>query len=226
MLIIIIIVISICYLSLVSLVVLSFDDHCHQCFRNPFFASQLRREQRTADLKQLPHRDMREVESLNEDSLPTSLDERDRIGVASRHWQIGSTSCQAIVDAALSGIHPEPQQIVLVDLFMRQGEMAEAFTRLKAGRSNVHYCGFAENQDEINFVEVFLQDQLAEMYESGVPTPTGAKIEQEMSGDLMEPMPPHPRMNILASCCCHSAIFVFQFLAPIENRPAVCITCF
>ena len=142
---------------------------------------------------------MREVEALGDDSLHTSLDERDRVSLASKHWQIGSTSCQAVIDAALTGAQPDPAQVILVDLFMRQGEMAEAFCRLKPGRPNMQYLGFAESQDEINYVEVHLQDMLAEMYEAGVPTPTGAKIEQEMAADLMEPMPPHPRLNTLAA---------------------------
>lgn len=29
--------------------------------------------------------------------------------------------------------------------------------------------------------------------------PTGDKAEQSMSSDLMEPMPPHPRLNVLAA---------------------------
>ena len=36
--------------------------------------------------------------------------------------------------------------------------MAEAFCRLKPGRPNMQYLGFAESQDEINYVEVHLQD--------------------------------------------------------------------
>ena len=84
-----------------------------------------------------------------------------------------------------------------MDLFVRNGDFTEAFCQVKSGRSNIHYLGCCESQDEIMYVEAYLKETLAQSYENGQPTPTGEKIEQDMSEDLKEKPPPHPRLNLL-----------------------------
>ena len=167
--------------------------------KNPWFACDLRRDQRTPEVKQLPAKDMREVESMSDDALPTSVDVRDSVHGAAKYWQIGSSACQTLLTSALTGVTPEPQAVLILDLFVRNGDFTEAFCKLKAGRSNVHYLGFCENQDEVLYVEAYLKETLAQCYESGQPTPTGEKIEQDMNEDMKEKPPPHPRLNLLAA---------------------------
>ncbi|CAK9018185.1 Uncharacterized protein SCF082_LOCUS13970 [Durusdinium trenchii] len=121
-----------------------------------WFQCDLRKDQRTPEVKQMPAKEMREVESVCEDD-----------------------------------------GILVMDLFVRNGDFTEAFCQVKSGRSNIHYLGFCESQDEIMYVEAYLKETLAQSYENGQPTPTGEKIEQDMSEDLKEKPPPHPRLNLL-----------------------------
>ena len=145
-------------------------------------------------------KEMREIEALNEDSVPLSIDDRERVSAANRYFQIGSGACSALLDSALNGTSPEPRQVILLDLFVHTGDMLEAFAKMRAGRGNIHYCGFCESQEEVIYLEAMLKDLLAEGYESGTPTPTGEKIEQSMALDLSESAPPHPRLNIMVTC--------------------------
>ena len=153
---------------------------------------------------------------MTEDSLPSSLDDRERVSTASKYWQLGPPACSSLLDGALTGVNPEPRAIIMVDLFVRCGEMTEAFVQKRMGKSNFHYIGMCETQEEILYVQNFLQEFLAESYETGSPTPTGEKIEQTMSQDLMEPMPPHPRLNLLVPgpghCFDSDLFFSFFFI--------------
>lgn len=165
-------------------------------------------DQKTPEIRQLASKEMREVEILADDSLPLSLDDRDRVGLASKSWQIGAAACQAILEGITTGLNPEPPAIVIVDLFARNGDMAEAFCKFRLGRSNAFYFGFTESQDELTYIHSRLKDSLAESYEGGAPTPTGEKVEQSISADLVESLPPKPRMNVLVT-------WLFQFLVRI-----------
>lgn len=84
----------------------------------------------------------------------------------------------------------------------------EAFCKFRLGRSNAFYFGFTESQDELTYIHSHLKDSLAESYEGGAPTPTGEKVEQSISADLVESLPPKPRMNVLVT-------WLFQFLVRI-----------
>lgn len=63
-------------------------------------------------------KEMREIEALNEDSVPLSIDDRERVSAANRYFQIGSGACSALLDSALNGTSPEPRQVILLDLFV------------------------------------------------------------------------------------------------------------
>ena len=167
--------------------------------RNPWFASELRKTQRTPEVKQLLTKDMKEIESLAEDAPPLSVDDRDRISAANRYFQVGASACQSLLDSAVTGVNPEPSQIILVDLFSRTGDMLEAFGKMRTGRSNIHYIGFCESAEEVAFLESMMTEQLAEQYESGSPMPNGDRVAQQMSVDLIEAAPPQPRLNICAT---------------------------
>ena len=147
----------------------------------------------------LPAKDMREVEILTETALPASYDDGERISAAGKAWQIGQSACSSLLEAATAGLQPAPVFTLLVDLFVRTGDMAEAFVKLRQAKGNFCYVGFCETQDEETYVEAFLREALAELYEGGPPMPSGDKVEQSMNSDLMEPMPPHPRLNALAT---------------------------
>ena len=80
------------------------------------------------------------------------------------------------------------------------------------------YVGFCETQDEETYVQAYLRDALAEPYETGAPMPNGERAEQSMSQDLMEPMPAHPRMNVLATCH-HLSVRLSLRIAIISETP-------
>jgi len=167
--------------------------------KNPFFHCQLRKDQRTAEVKQVPAREMREVECVDESALPSSTNASDvPITGASKYWQIGSLACQELLSSSLTGVSPEPAAVIVIDVFPRNGDMTEAFCKAKSSlRTSLHYICFAESQDEGTYIETYLREILAQSYENGMPTATGEKIEQTMSADLTEALPPTPRLNLL-----------------------------
>ena len=100
-------------------------------------------------MKQMPAKDMREVESVCEDAVPTSMDVRDGVTGAAKYWQVGTNACHSLLTSALTGVTPDPAGIFVMDLFVRNGDFTEAFCSMKTDRSNIHHPGFCESQDEI-----------------------------------------------------------------------------
>ena len=165
---------------------------------SPFWSCDLRRMQQvTTD--QLPARAMGEVENLSEDSLPDSTDATMSSNGASKYWQIGAGACDALLSATLTGLSPQPLGTMVIDLFVRPGEFAEAFLQQRANRPNTFFMGFCENQTEVTWVETVLKSSLADSYLSGAVMPGGERIPEKMPEDLADPMPPQPRLNLLAS---------------------------
>ena len=164
---------------------------------SPFWSCDLRRLQQVTTV-QLPARGMREVENMSEDSLPESTDCRFSYG-ASKYWQIGAGACDALLSATLSGLSPEPAETMIIDLFVRTGEFAEAFLKQRPNRPKTFFIGFCENQTEVTWVETVLKSSLADSYLSGAVMPGGEKIPTQMPEDLADPMPAQPRLNLLAT---------------------------
>ncbi|CAK9028727.1 unnamed protein product [Durusdinium trenchii] len=107
--------------------------------KNPWFSCDLRKTQRTVEQKQLAAKEMREVECVAEDSLPTTTDTRDILHGAPKYWQVGSTACSAVLTSAFTGVQPEPGATLVLDLYPRNGDMCEAFCDLRSHRNNVQY---------------------------------------------------------------------------------------
>lgn len=68
--------------------------------------------------------------------------------------------------------------------------MLEAFAKMRAGRGNIHYCGFCESQEEVIYLEAMLKDLLAEGYESGTPTQLGKKLSNPWLWTLVNQLHP------------------------------------
>ena len=168
--------------------------------KNPWFSCDLRKTQRTVEQKQLAAKEMREVECVAEDSLPTTTDTRDILHGAPKYWQVGSTACSAVLTSAFTGVQPEPGATLVLDLYPRNGDMCEAFCDLRSHRNNVQYIALCESQDEALYIENYMKESLSQAYEAGKSTPNGEKIEQKMSDDLVEATPPAPNMNLLVTC--------------------------
>ncbi|CAE7298363.1 unnamed protein product [Symbiodinium sp. CCMP2592] len=165
---------------------------------SPFWNCDLRKTQQiTTD--QLPARAMREPENLSEDSLPESTDVRSASSGASKYWQIGPGACDAMLSATLTNLSPQPLGTLIVDLYVRTGEFAEAFLKQRANRPNTFFIGFCESQTEGTWVETVLKSSLTDSYLAGAVMPGGDKVPEKMPEDLCDPLPPQPRLNLLAS---------------------------
>ena len=100
--------------------------------------------------------------------------------------------------AILTGQASTPATLV-IDLFTRTGEFAEAFLKQRKNRSHTFFLGFCESQTEATYVETVLRSTLAEGYLAGGPMPAGDSIPCKVPEDILEAIPATPAMNLLVA---------------------------
>ena len=162
-----------------------------------FWSCNLRKDQ-FVTCEQSCSKTMREVENMSEDALPATTDDRMASAGASKYWQIGPSACENVLDAILTGQASTPATL-LIDLFTRTGEFAEAFMKQRKNRSHTFFLGFCESQTEATYVESVLRSTLAEGYLAGGPMPAGDFIPSKVPEDILEAMPAAPAMNLLVA---------------------------
>lgn len=168
--------------------------------QNVFWSSELRKKQRTDEVQQLHSRDMREIENLDEEALPTSTDSRENIRGAAKFAQIGASACEAVLNGVLTGAQYETigTGLLLIDLHVLTGDMLEAFIAVRKNYPHTFCIGFCEDQNQVSFIERIMKERLVEAFINGAPMPNGEKVETKMTEDLIDPLPEVPRLNVLA----------------------------
>ena len=168
--------------------------------KNMFYHSDLRKLRRTEEVAQLNPSSMKEVEDLSADALPPSTDSRIGVAGAQKYAQLGCSGVEALLAGVMSGVNFErTNALVMIDLHASVGDAVKAFCN-KRGLfgTSFFYIGFCENQTELDWLQTEMLEVVTTKLQDGVLNlPFGDKVDKTMSEDLLEPLPPLPRMNKL-----------------------------
>ena len=121
--------------------------------KNVWFNCEIRQTQRTTEVAQLSPKLTREVENMSEDALPLSTDSREQLAGAVKYWQVGAAACKAVINGVMTNSQPETigPATLFLDLFVRNGEFAEAWAKQRPLRPGTFFLGFVEDQTEATY---------------------------------------------------------------------------
>ena len=159
--------------------------------KNMFWDCELCKRRRTDEIPQLEGKQMREIEDLASDALPTSTDSRDaKVHGAAKASQLGVNACEKVLQGIMIGPNwKNVRGCFLVDLWVKVGDMLDAFLNSRSGwKVNAYYIGLCENQTELAWVMNATETKLAEEFEAMKQLPTGEVLEDNMNPDLLEPI--------------------------------------
>jgi hypothetical protein len=169
-----------------------------------WFQCKLRKTRRTEEVKQLAAKNMKETEDLSADALPPSIDpSQSRVQGGHKYCQLGIPAWQAVLAGVFEGISLADIPAVLVlDLYPRVGDLSFAFCKHRnlQNSTSLFYFGVCEDQREADWITASLKEDLVENYVSGsAALPKNQKITKDLPADLIEPLPPLPKMNVLVA---------------------------
>ena len=168
--------------------------------KTPWWSCSLRKTRRTDPVRQVPAKELKEIEDLGRDALPASTWTRDAVvHGAPKYCQIGAPGFEALLDGLLTGpdLSATPA-VIFVDLYSRVGDGFEAVVK-KRNNFNVplFYFGVAEDGKEKEWLEKSQQDALIEKVLDGSFKISGLQLSSEVSPDLLPSVPPKPQLNLL-----------------------------
>lgn len=168
--------------------------------KTPWWSCSLRKSRRTDPVRQVPAKELKEIEDLGRDALPASTWTRDsNVHGAPKCCQIGTAGFEALLDGLLTGpdLSATPA-VIFVDLYSRVGDGFEAVVK-KRNNFNVplFYFGVAEDGKEKEWLEKSQQDALFEKVMDGSFKINGLQLSAEVSPDLSPAVPPKPKLNLL-----------------------------
>ena len=171
--------------------------------KSMWFSCKLRKSRRTDEIKQLAPKNMKEIEDLSADALPPSIDlSTSRVQGAGKYSQLGAAAWHAVLGSTLENVSlSEAPAVIVLDLYPRVGDLAEAFCKQRSlynSTTSLFYFGVCEDQREADWITTSLKDELIEGYVSGASSlPNNQKLQKDVADDLLEPLPPLPKMNLL-----------------------------
>ena len=159
---------------------------------------------RTEAAKQLPAKQMLQVEQLGDDALPSTTELATvLVRGASKYAQLGEDAMQKVLDAVMEGPdwgkHHGSMVLVLVEVNPGVANLWDAFMSRKAGlRMPMHYVALADSEIHRDWLKhtkgMVLKEKhaMGELQVARHPQPT-----PEMPTDLLESKPPAPVLNRL-----------------------------
>ena len=168
---------------------------------NAFFQSELRKAGRTDPCKQMAAKDLKEMEDMADDSLPSTTSSN-HISGAAKHCQFGRPAAEEVFRKAFNQVDLEKfPAVLIVDLFPRVGDFAGAFCRLRtqlnAGTS-LFYIGVGEKAKELEWLRATLLEELVEKVKlEGFQIPGAQPFQKEVNPDLLDALPAIPITNLL-----------------------------
>ncbi|CAK9068414.1 unnamed protein product [Durusdinium trenchii] len=169
---------------------------------NLFFQSELRKAGRTEPCKQLPAKDLKEMEDLAADSLPTSTSSN-FISGAAKHCQLGLPAAEEVIRKIFAG--PDLEQVpavIVLDLFPRVGDFTHAFCKVRSSipGTSIFYVGVVEKAKDLEWLRVSLVDDLVEKAKGGqFQFPGQRAYQKDIPSDLLEALPQFPILNLLVT---------------------------
>ena len=168
--------------------------------KTPWWSSSLRKTRRTEPVRQVPSKELKEIEDLTMDSLPLSSWAREAtVTGAPKYCQVGCQGCEALLDGLLTGpdLGSTPA-IVLVDLYSRVGDCLEAVIKKRQSvNTPLFYFGVAEEGKEKDWLQSTQRENMIEKVMDGSLKIPGAQPTSEISDDVLPAVPPKPRLNVL-----------------------------
>ena len=171
---------------------------------NMFFHSDLRKAGRTDPVKQIPPKDLKEVEDVSEDALPQSISASFVQGAA-KHCQLGPPAAEEILKKLFAGVDLDQVPAILVlDLFPRVGDFCQAFAKLRGimnSGASMFYVAVGEKSKELDWLRLTLVEEMVDKVKGGHMTlPNMSKpFQPEVANDLLEALPALPIMNLLVT---------------------------
>ena len=168
--------------------------------KTPWWSSSLRKTRRTEPVRQVPSKELKEIEDLTMDSLPLSSWAREAtVTGAPKYCQVGCQGFEALLDGLLTGpdLGSTPA-IVLVDLYSRVGDCFEAVIKKRQSvNTPLFYFGVAEEGKEKDWLQSTQRENMIEKVMDGSLKIPGAQPTSEISDDVLPAVPPKPRLNVL-----------------------------
>ena len=168
---------------------------------NAFFQSELRKAGRTDPCKQMAAKDLKEMEDMADDSLPSTTSSN-HISGAAKHCQFGRPAAEEVFRKVFSQVELDKfPAVLIVDLFPRVGDFADAFCRLRtqlnAGTS-LFYIGVGEKAKELEWLRVTLLEELVDKVKlEGFQIPGARPFQKDVNPDLLDALPAIPITNLL-----------------------------
>ena len=169
-----------------------------------FYHSELRKSGRTSEVKQVQGKELKDIEDVAEDGLPSSTNIGFVTG-ASKYCQLGPLAAEEVLKKLLAGTDLDKlPALLLVDLFPRVGDFCHAFCKLRTQathNTSLLYVAVAEKGKDLDWMRLTLQEELvdrvkqAQLVLPGMTQP----FQQEPNADLLEALPSLPIMNMLVT---------------------------
>ncbi|CAK8987791.1 Uncharacterized protein SCF082_LOCUS1126 [Durusdinium trenchii] len=169
----------------------------------PFFQSELRKNGRTEACKQMAAKDLKEIEDVAEDSLP-SVTGIGYVSGAAKYSQFGLPAAEEVLKKLFQGASLENvHAVLLLDLNPRVGDFAQAFCKLRnqlGCSASLFYCAVGDKGKDLDWMRLSLIEDLVDKAKHGqIQIPGMTPHQQEISSDLLEPLPTLPIMNLLVT---------------------------
>ena len=158
--------------------------------------------------------DLKEIDDLREDALPSTCDVRPLSGPA-KYGQMGVPAAEEVLTKALKGVSFESTAArMIVDAAPKVGDFCHAFCKLRSVLSRntplvyvamsdretpLVYVAMSDRETDSEWMQATLLEDLVGKVKAGAFSVPGAKPNQEMPADLLQPYPNLPTMNLLTT---------------------------
>ena len=165
-----------------------------------FWKADLVQQGRTNEVQQVDGRLLKEVEDLSATALPSSSDSKEsHVHGGAKHVQIGVEAATALISGMMQGpVFTDTRAVLMFDLFVRVGDFMQAYCKIRnTFGASMYFFGLCENQTEHSWILSDLEDQLSAGFLEEGKLPSGEVLEESMPNDLLEALPPPPKLNHL-----------------------------
>ena len=146
--------------------------------------------------------DLKEIDDLREDALPSTCDVRPLSGPA-KYGQMGVPAAEEVLTKALKGVSFESTAaLMIVDAAPKVGDFCHAFCKLRSVLSHntpLVYVAMSDRETDSEWMQATLLEDLVGKVKAGAFSVPGTKPNQEMPADLLQPYPNLPTMNLLTT---------------------------
>jgi hypothetical protein len=168
----------------------------------PWRTSEFFAECLTKPATQLPSKNMRAVEDLAPEALPTTTDDKDTSGLcaAKKIAQIGEDAAQKLMEGLLTNVEfPERHGVIWVDMNPEVGDFLGGFIQVRS-KTNTPMFYIAICKDEIHkewFVKTWTDSIAKSIIEGKLKIPGFVAKAKDPPDSLMEAPPVKPVLNLM-----------------------------